>query len=140
VQISSDVAAEANVEVVRQALSALNEQNTDQLLAVVAPDMVIHYAELPEPLAGRDIWLRGFEIMRAAFPDFRAHIDDVVSAGDRVALRVHITGTHSGEFPGIPASGRRISYVSHEFYRVDGGVVAEEWICSDMASLLGQLQ
>jgi steroid delta-isomerase-like uncharacterized protein len=140
VRVTNGSAAEANVEVVREAVTALNEQDAERLLAVVAPDLVIHYAELPEPLVGRDTWLHGFEIMRTAFPDFRVHIDDVVAAGDRVALRVHIVGTHSGEFQGAPATGRRISYVSHEFYRLDGGVVAEEWICSDVASLFRQLQ
>ena len=55
------------------------------------------------------------------------------------ALRLTLSGTHKGEFQGIPATGRTISYVSHEFYRVADGLVAEEWICSDMASLFSQL-
>jgi predicted ester cyclase len=45
------------------------------------------------------------------------------------------SGTHQGAFQGIPATGRTISYVSDEFYRVADGLVAEEWICSDMASI-----
>jgi predicted ester cyclase len=39
----------------------------------------------------------------------------------------------------VPATGRTIEYVSHEFYRVAGGLIAEEWICSDTATLLRQL-
>ena len=69
----------------------------------------------------------------------RAHIDDVVAAGDQVALRLTFRGTHQGEFLGIPATGRTIEYVSHEFYRIADGRIAEEWICSDMATLHGQL-
>jgi predicted ester cyclase len=38
-----------------------------------------------------------------------------------------------------PTTGRTIEYVSHEFYRIADGLIAEEWICSDMATLLGQL-
>ena len=56
-----------------------------------------------------------------------------------MAVRLQFRGTHSGEFLGIPATGRSITYVSHEFYRIAGGLIAEEWICSDMATLLGQL-
>jgi hypothetical protein len=44
-----------------------------------------------------------------------------------------------GELLGIPATGRTIEYVSHEFYRIADGRIAEEWICSDMAILHGQL-
>jgi predicted ester cyclase len=37
------------------------------------------------------------------------------------------------------ATGRTVEYVSHEFYRIADGLVAEEWICSDLATLQGQL-
>jgi steroid delta-isomerase-like uncharacterized protein len=77
--------------------------------------------------------------MRRAFPDLEAHVEDVVAAEDRVAVRVSFRGTHSGEFQGVPATGRTIHYVSHEFYRIADGLIVEEWICSDMASLFRQL-
>jgi predicted ester cyclase len=44
-----------------------------------------------------------------------------------------------GEFLGIGPTGRAVEYVSHEFYRIADGLIAEEWICSDMSALLGQL-
>jgi steroid delta-isomerase-like uncharacterized protein len=77
--------------------------------------------------------------MRSAFPDLDAHVDDLVAADDKVAIRVRFRGSHQGEFQGVPATGRTIDYVSHEFYRVADGLLAEEWICSDMASLFNQL-
>jgi steroid delta-isomerase-like uncharacterized protein len=97
-------------------------------------------AEAPEPMHGRETWQQGFELMKRAFPDLEAQVDDVVAAEDRVAVRVTFRGTHRGEFLGIPPTGRAIKYVSHEFYRVEHGVIAEEWICSDMATLLSQLR
>jgi steroid delta-isomerase-like uncharacterized protein len=131
--------AEANAALVLESFEAFNAGDTERLLAVVAPDLVMHFAELPEPLRGRETWLQGFELMRRAFPDLEAHVDDVVAAGDRVAVRVSFRGTHDGEFQGVPATGRTIHYRSHEFYRVEGGLIAEEWICSDTASLFRQL-
>jgi len=130
---------ETNAALVRESIEAFSAGDTEKLLAVVAPDITIHYAELPEPLHGRETWRQGFELMRRAFPDLEAHVDDLVAAGDKVAIRVRFRGTHEGEFQGIPATGRTIEYVSHEFYRVENGVFAEEWICSDMATLLRQL-
>jgi steroid delta-isomerase-like uncharacterized protein len=128
---SQSGAAEENAALVLESIGAL--------LAVVAPDIVIHYAEMPEPLHGRETWQQGFELMRRAFPDLEAHVDDLVAAEDKVAIRVSFRGTHQGEFQGIPATGRTIHYISHEFYRVEDGLFAEEWICSDMASLFRQL-
>src|SRR6478672_12671596 len=131
--------AEANAALVFESFEAVNAGDTKTLLAVVAPDIVMHFAEMPEPLRGRETWQQGFEMMKRAFPDLEAHIDDIVAAEDRVAVRVSFRGTHAGEFQGIPATGRTIHYVSHEFYRVDDGLIVEEWICSDMASLFRQL-
>ena len=131
--------AQANAALVHRSVEALNAGDTQRLFAVVAPDIVIHYAEMAEPLQGRDTWLQGFELMKRAFPDLEAHVDDLVAADDKVAVRLTLRGTHDGEFQGIPATGRAIDYVSHEFYRVEDGLIAEEWICSDLASLFRRL-
>jgi steroid delta-isomerase-like uncharacterized protein len=136
--------SQANAALVLETLSALNAGDLDGCVARMTPDFVMHYAELPEPLHGTETWRQGAEMMRRAFPDLEARIDDVVAAEDRVALRVTVHGTHRGDFhlgelQNFPATGRTIQYVSHEFYRVSDGLVAEEWICSDMASLLRQL-
>lgn len=131
--------SDANATLLRDSIEAFNAGDMAALLAVAAPDIVIHYAELPEPLQGRETWQQGYELVKRAFPDLRIHVDDLIAAGDKVALRLTLSGTHRGEFQGIPATGRTVSYVSHEFYRLADGVVAEEWICSDLASLFRQL-
>ena len=113
--MTSQSGAEENAALVLESIGALNAGDTERLLAVVAPDIVIHYAEMPEPLHGRETWQQGFELMRRAFPDLDAHVDDLVAAEDKVAIRVSFRGTHQGEFQGIPATGRTIHYVSHEF-------------------------
>lgn len=128
-----------NAELVRAGFRAFNAGETHRCLALAAPDLISNLAELPEPQHGRDAWRQGFEMMRRAFPDLQAHIEDIVAAEDKVAVRLRFRGTHRGEFLGIPATGRTIEYVSHEFYRIADGLIAEEWICSDMATLLRQL-
>jgi steroid delta-isomerase-like uncharacterized protein len=128
-----------NAELVRAGFQAFNAGDTDGCLALAAPDLISNLAELPEPQHGRDAWRQGFEMIRRAFPDLQAHIEDIVAAKDKVAVRLRFRGTHSGEFLGIPATGRTVEYVSHEFYRIADGLIAEEWICSDTATLLRQL-
>ena len=58
---------------------------------------------------------------------------------NKVAVRLRFRGTHAGEFLGIGPTGRAVEYVSHEFYRIADGLIAEEWICSDTATLFRQL-
>ena len=128
-----------NADMVRAGFQAFNSGDADQCLALAAPDLITNLAELPEPRHGRDVWRQGFEMMKHAFPDLQAHIEDIFAAQDKVAVRLRFRGTHRGEFLGIPATGRTIEYVSHEFYRIADGLIAEEWICSDTGSLLRQL-
>jgi steroid delta-isomerase-like uncharacterized protein len=129
----------ASVELVRAGFQAFNAGDADECLTRIAPDLIINLAELPEPRHGREAWRQGFETMRHAFPDLQAHIEDIVAVQDKVAVRLRFRGTHSGDFLGFPATGRTIEYVSHEFYRIADGLIAEEWICSDTATLLRQL-
>jgi steroid delta-isomerase-like uncharacterized protein len=133
------MASETNIELVRAGFDALNAGDLDACMERASPDLIINLAELPEPLHGRDVWRAGAAMFRRAFPDLHAEIEDIFASGDRVAVRVRMRGTHQAEYLGIPATGRPVSYVSHEFYRIDDGLIAEEWICSDMASLLRQI-
>lgn len=131
--------AAANVALVRAGFEDFNAGDLDACVAPIAPDFVINLAELPAPMSGPASWRNGAEIIRHAFPDIAAQIDDIFAAGDRVAVRLTFRGTHSGDFLGIPATGRTVQYVSHEFYRVADGLLAEEWICSDTTTLMRQI-
>ena len=131
--------AEANATLLHESVEAFNTGDTAKLLAVAAPDIVIHYAEMPEPLQGRETWQQGFELVKRAFPDLETHVDDLVAAEDKVALRLTLRGTHQGEFQGIPATGRTIQLRQPRVLPRRDGLFAEEWICSDMASLFSQL-
>lgn len=128
-----------NIELVRAACDAFNANDIDACLARIAPSLLMHMAGLPQPLQGRDAWRDGFILIKQAFPDLRVHIEDMLALEDRAAVRLTLHGTHTGEYLGFAPTGRQISYVSHEFYRLDHGLVAEEWICSDTAGLFQQI-
>ena len=98
----------------------------------------MNLAGLP-PMPGPGVWRQGVDVIKRGFPDLQAQIDGIVAAGDQVAVRLTFRGTHLGEYLGMTATGRSIEYVSHEFYRIAGGLIAEEWICSDTATMHGQL-
>jgi steroid delta-isomerase-like uncharacterized protein len=80
-----------------------------------------------------------FGMVHQAFPDLHAEVHDVIVEGDLVAARVTYTGTHQGEFVGIPATGKRTTLNGVDFFRMQDGRQAEHWGGPDMFSFLMQL-
>lgn len=126
-------------DLLRESFDDLNARDFDRLTGRMADDFVINLAGVPGPRYGKEVWREGVEVALAAFPDLRAEVKDCFGAGDRVAVRLVFHGTHTGEFLGVPATGRTVSYDSTELYRVVDDRIVEEWICSDLAGLMRQL-
>ncbi len=78
-------------------------------------------------------------LFRTAFPDLEWRIDDLIAEGDKVVARTTMSGTQTGEFFGIPATGRRVSMTGVHVFRVQDGKIAEHWGSNDDLSLLRQL-
>jgi steroid delta-isomerase-like uncharacterized protein len=128
-----------DIELMLTAFAALNAGEIDRCQELLSPDFIINLFGLPSPLHGRDIWRQNVDHMYRAFPDLRADIDDIFGSDGRVAVRLTFRGTHQDEFQGVPATRRRVTYQSLELYRVADGRIAEEWIASDIASLMAQV-
>jgi steroid delta-isomerase-like uncharacterized protein len=110
----------------------------DRIPELCAEDIVDHEAppEMPQGIEG----VRAFvQMFREGFPDLRGTVEDAFSAGDRVAARVKITGTHEGEFMGIPASGNRIEIDAIDIVRIVDGKAAEHWGVTDNMALMQQI-
>ncbi|MDQ3657276.1 MAG: ester cyclase, partial [Chloroflexota bacterium] len=78
-------------------------------------------------------------LLRAAFPDLTVSIEEVLTDGDLVAVRYTRTGTHQGEYLGIPATGVAASWTGINVYRIECGRIAESWNETDNLELLRQL-
>jgi steroid delta-isomerase-like uncharacterized protein len=74
-----------------------------------------------------------------AFPDMRMEVDERIMTGDKAVERWSSTGTHEGEFMGIPATHRRVSTRGIDILRLQDGRVVEHWGQIDMLSVLQQL-
>ncbi len=78
-------------------------------------------------------------MMFAGFPDLRWTLHDTLVEGDRVMGFSTLTGTHEGEFMGIPATGRTATIEAWTIDRFRDGIFVESRIITDVAGLLGQL-
>ena len=76
---------------------------------------------------------------RAAFPDLRVTIEDLIAEGDKVVARVTIRATHTGEFMGIPPTGKHIETDVIDILRFADGKVIEHWAQPDRLGMYQQL-
>jgi predicted ester cyclase len=74
-----------------------------------------------------------------AFPDMHVALEDLIAEGDRVFLRSTITGTHDGEYKGIPPTGRHVATECAEVFRIADGKFAGYWCLTNVAGLMRQL-
>jgi len=129
---------EENKHIVRRYQELYNSNDLDRLMEVLAEDL-----RTPNIMPGIPQGLEGAKaahrIMLAGFPDYQTMIEDLIAEGDKVAARIKMMGTHTGEFMGIPATGKWISFTGIYIVRIANGKIVEHWGEEDSVSLLGQL-
>lgn len=127
-----------NKAAVRLAYEAFCSGDDATVLERVAPNFVDHNPD-PGQAPGIQGVLEAFAVMRAAFPDLAMSPEDVLADGAKVVARVRISGTHQGEFMGIPASGKTFSTEVIDILRFENGKAVERWGVFDALGMMQQL-
>ena len=98
------------------------------------------HASAPEfETRGREAYKQFVHGLRGAFPDLKLKVEEQVAEGDRVVSRWVASGTHNGEYFGIPPSGKQGSMNGITIERIVDGVALECWTNSDDLGLLRQI-
>ena len=134
------MSAEQNKALVRQMVEEIfNRGNISLADEFMASDFVEH-EELPPGIPrGREGVKQLTMIMRSAFPDFKATIQDMIAEDDKVVIRMTWTGTQKGEFMGIPPTGKSVSFGVIDIIRAAGGKFVEHWGQMDSMGMMQQL-
>ncbi|HEX4170780.1 MAG TPA: ester cyclase [Bryobacteraceae bacterium] len=93
----------------------------------------------PESARGSQEIARYVAEVRTGYPDFQLEIKDKVSEANRLVTHWICTGTHKGEFQGIPATGKRIKISGLALARIENGKIAEEHVYFDRLTMMEQL-
>jgi steroid delta-isomerase-like uncharacterized protein len=128
-----------NKQVVRQFFELLDRHDTDRIgqLLVSSTNYSFHIGGMPSV-----DWNEHKGILTSfnnAFPDLHHEIEDMVAERNKVAIRLNVTGTHKGEFQGIPPTGKKLSLYEMGFITIIDGKITEGWISADTMGLLQQL-
>jgi predicted ester cyclase len=115
----------------------INRGEFDAVDEVFAPDYVDH-GPMGE-MRGIEAFKELVRMWRGAVPDVHCSIENWFESGQMAAWNVHVTGTHTGEMMGIPATGRSFEYVTPNIARFAGGKAAEHWADQGMFQFLTQI-
>lgn len=123
----------------RRAYDLINAGDVDGFGELLADDFVEH-EETPGVPPTKDGVKEFFRMYIAAFPNLRMDAEDVFASGDKAVGRVRCTGTHEGEFMGMPATGKDIDVEVIDIVRfADDGLAHEHWGVMDAMTMMQQL-
>ena len=135
---SSTARLEENKALVRRCIDEMDKGNWAIFDELLVRDYVYHMSGRPKPLT-REESEQLARAVRAAFPDGRMTVEDMIAEGDKVVTRYTSRGTHKGDFMGIPATGKEIVVTGIVISRIAKGKIAEDWEEFDGVGLFQQL-
>jgi len=117
----------------------INGGDLDVIDELVSEDFIDHggYPGLPNtgPAAPKAV----FSMFRAAFPDLQFTPDEMIAEGDKVVTRATVSGTHRGEFMGIPATNKGFKVQAIDIGEFHDGKLTAHWGVTDQAAMMAQL-
>jgi steroid delta-isomerase-like uncharacterized protein len=123
----------------RRMYDGINAHDPDRFGELLADDFVEH--EVAPGLAPTKEGVKEFfKMYFAAFPDLHFEPEEFLPSGDKVVSRVRCTGTHTGDFMGMPATGKRVTVEAIDITLFgDDGLAHEHWGLFDALSMMQQL-
>jgi steroid delta-isomerase-like uncharacterized protein len=116
-----------------------NQGHVERLGEFYADNVVRHVPESPDPIVGLEANKEYIRRLRAAFPDTHVDTERAFTDGKMAAVHWVWTGTHLGDMPNLPATGKKVRLPGISLIRVESGKFAEIWDQDDQLSLLVQL-
>ncbi|HUT67736.1 MAG TPA: ester cyclase [Dehalococcoidales bacterium] len=132
------MSVEKNKAMVRRVIEeAVNKGNLAVIDDIMAPNYVYHFPGME--VKGPEGFRQFATMMRTAFPDLNASIDEIIGEGNLVAARVTLRGTLKGAFMGMAPTGRKMEFPEAVFVYFEGGKEVEAWPYADTQNMFKQL-
>jgi steroid delta-isomerase-like uncharacterized protein len=130
---------EQNKAVIMKQAELLNRGDFDALREFLAPEYLFYTPSRSAESHSREEYVENIKTIKKAFPDMNWKILELISVGNRVIMRYVGSGTHKGEYAGIPATRNHVEYGGTGIFRIENGKVVEEKVDGDSLGILLQL-
>jgi predicted ester cyclase len=135
---AQETSNKAAIRRINDAIAGGVEQICQAIDEIFEPDVVFH-APIPTGATGTEALKQLWPMLLHAFPDLQVTVEDLIEEGDKVVSRNTVTGTHQGEYMGMPPTGKSITYNEIFIGRFVNGRVAEIWGIVDVFAQMKQL-
>lgn len=115
-----------------------NERNLAVVDELVAPSHALLVPSFSGSATGPEAYKSQIHMYLKAYPDLQFTIEDLIAEGDRVACCWTISGTHQGEFMGVPATGKRVSWDGVTIHQITNGKIMDSNVTMDTWGLMQQ--
>ena len=127
-----------NKAIVRRNYETADKNDLTTFSEQLAPDIAVNLPGMPGPL-NREALIQMMNVMFSGLTQRQHVFEDQIAEGDKVATRLTLHAVHTGEFQGMPATGKQIAVPQIAIHRIRDSKISEVWISSDDIGMMKQL-
>jgi len=116
-----------------------NKRKLHLMSELVSPSHALHGSHISGSAIGPEAYKRVVALFVAGFPDLRFTIEDTITEQDKVVVCWTLSGTHKGEYMGIPATNKKVSVEGITIHDIANGRIMDSYAMRDMWGLMQQL-
>ncbi len=131
--------SEENKVIVRKSVEEIWDKGNLKAIEEFYSDAINHVDPFLPEIRGIEAVKGVVTMAHTAWPDIHYTIVDLLAEGDQVVIRWKVCGTHTGELPGIPATGKQFEATGTTTNRLVRGKIVESWVNWDALGMLKQL-
>ena len=131
--MASEEEKEKNKELIKSFIDEVfNKHNIAAIDIYLAASLTDGAGKTPESFK------KSLAALFSGFPDIHVNIEHILAENDFVLIFLNFSGTHKGDFKGMPPTNKSINIRSADLYRIENGKIVEHWDVVDSLDLLKQ--
>jgi steroid delta-isomerase-like uncharacterized protein len=116
-----------------------NKRKLEVIDELISPSHALQAPNISGTAIGPEAYKRNVLLFLEGYPDLHWTIEDTIAEQDRVVVCWTFSGTHKGEFMGIPPTNKNVSVDGITIHHIAGGKIMDSYVSLDMWGLMQQL-